>query len=83
MNFPIDNIFCPFYPYPFSVFAEILPVRELAPTRELAFEVSERAQFAYGTTISTTLQIVGLCPRVSSIYNRREFNALRDPSSKQ
>lgn len=52
MNFPVDNIFCPFYPYPrkaFSVFAEILPIRGLEPTCEPAVEVRERARFAYGT----------------------------------
>ena len=32
----------------FSVFAEILPVRELEPTRDLVVDVRERTPFAYG-----------------------------------
>ena len=46
MNFLVDNIFYPFYLYQCeesSGFAEILPARELEPTRELAVEDRARA----------------------------------------
>ena len=49
INFPIDNIFCPFYPYPFSVFAEILPRSRTRTNSRTSREVRERAQSAYGT----------------------------------
>ena len=54
MNFPVDNIFCPFYPYPrkaFSVFAEILPIRGLEPTCEPAVEVRGQHSSRMGRNI--------------------------------
>ena len=62
MNFPVDNVFRPFYAYPrkvFSELAEILPVRELEATREPAVRVREWARHAYGTEHSYATESYG------------------------